>query len=457
MAKQRYRRNPHQGVQIKQRTWKSGVTTFIARFKDPDSGVEQEISLSKLGLHTAEARRDWAIIKAKSILLRQAQIEAGAPTRTETPIETAIRDYVDMKRVELRSSTLNGYMEAIARFRTWAGAQGIVYTEQIAPKHLESLRKVLLIAEKKVALAGGRRGQGKASGRLRSPYSVNRDLRALKTLLNKWRRRGIAPLLSSDCIADELKFQDVGRPLIVFLNRDAIASLLHAALRHDAACFKETRAEHRENSFKGLTPRYYQISPLVAFLLLAGCRVDEALSLKWSAWNQRERQIELTDIGRIKTKHARRIDLAITPSLESLLALLKLKATGEYVFGGHAPLRKSHADSCRKRLQREFGAPAFTWQQLRRTCGTFLTCAPGIYGGASAWQSAKRLGHAVEVAEKHYIGALSSLPMEAKTLEAAMEIEGLMAAICAVQRGASLEVALSPALANRPVLSGGER
>jgi len=457
MAKQRYRRNPHPGVQIKQRTWKSGLSTFIARFTDPDSGLTQEISLSKLGKHTPEARRDWAILKSRSMLIRQAELLAGAPTRTETTLEQAINDYISMKKVELRPSTLNGYMEAIARLKAWAATQGINYTEQIAPKHLESLRRVLLIADKKVALAGGRRGESTASGKLRSPHSVNRDLRALKTLLNKWRRRHIAPLLTSDCIADELKFQDVGRPFISFLNREAIASLLNAALRHDTTCFTETRAEHIANAMKGTTPRYFPVTPLIAYLLLTGCRVDEALSLKWSAWNQRERQIELSDIGRIKTKHARRIDLAITPSLESLLAQLKLKATGEYVFGGHAPLRKSHADSCRKRLLREFGAPAFTWQQLRRTCGTFLTCAPGIFGTASAWASAKRLGHSVEVAEKHYIGALRSPPIEAKTLEAAMEIEGLMAAVCAVQSGLPLAIALNPALPKTPMLSGGER
>ncbi len=37
----------------------------------------------------------------------------------------------------------------------------------------------------------------------------------------------------------------------------------------------------------------------------------------------------------------------------------------------------------------------FGWQVLRRTCGTFLTNAPGIFGEASAYRSARQLGHSV--------------------------------------------------------------
>ena len=60
---------------------------------------------------------------------------------------------------------------------------------------------------------------------------------------------------------------------------------------------------------------------------------------------------------------------------------------------------------------------------LRRTCGTFLTCASGIRGAGSAWLSAVRLGHGIDVAQRHYWGAVNNIPVEAKTLEAAMGIE----------------------------------
>ena len=60
---------------------------------------------------------------------------------------------------------------------------------------------------------------------------------------------------------------------------------------------------------------------------------------------------------------------------------------------------------------------------LRRTCAAVLTNAPAIYGAASAYRSAKRLGHSVVVAERHYVDLLRELPNQAKTLEAALGIE----------------------------------
>lgn len=79
-------------------------------------------------------------------------------------------------------------------------------------------------------------------------------------------------------------------------------------------------------------------------------------------------------------------------------------------------------EAARKRLTRAFKAPEFTWHDLRRTCGTHLTCAPGIYGGASAFLCAKKLGHSVAVAEKHYLGVVNNISPSARTLEEAMEI-----------------------------------
>jgi integrase len=457
MGKPRYKRNPHPGVQIKPRTWKSGLTTFIARFTDPDTNRTVDISLTKLGLDSADSRKDWAIIKSRSIMLRQAEIASGARRKTETPIEQALREYMDLMETKLRKSTLAAYRDAIARLRAWAIAEGVTYTEQITPSNLWSLQARILIPDKKVAVAGGKRGLKRMSGVKRSPHSVNQDMRSLRTLLNRWRKRGITPQLSSDSITDALEFMPVPKPIIEFLNKDQVSELLRAAMRHDAECFKETREEHKSGTRKGQTARYQPVAPLVAYLLLTGCRADEGFGLKWSDWNQKERQIELREVDRIKTGHARIIDLMITPLLEKLLALLKLKSAGEFVFGGAAPLPKSHAYSTRRRLINEFGAPKFTWQMLRKTCGTFLSCSQGIYGSASTYYSARRLGHSIEVAERHYLGLMRSVPTEAKTLEAAMQIEDLMAALCTTQAG---EQAISTVWAYGdppPALSGGER
>jgi hypothetical protein len=75
----------------------------------------------------------------------------------------------------------------------------------------------------------------------------------------------------------------------------------------------------------------------------------------------------------------------------------------------------------------------FTWQALRRTCGTFLTNAPGIFGAASAYRSAKQLGHSVQIAERHYLGLVRGIARDARTLEVAMQVEdaidGVVAAV----------------------------
>ena len=98
------------------------------------------------------------------------------------------------------------------------------------------------------------------------------------------------------------------------------------------------------------------------------------------------------------------------PALVTLLSRMRLRAEGaKYVFGAADPISPNVVKAARRRLLGTYGAPRFTWQELRRTCGTYLTCAPSIYGASSAFLSAKRLGHSVAVAEKHYLGAVTNI------------------------------------------------
>lgn len=86
------------------------------------------------------------------------------------------------------------------------------------------------------------------------------------------------------------------------------------------------------------------------------------------------------------------------------------------------------------KLIADYDAPEFSAHTLRRTCGTLLTNAPGIYHGASAWHSAKRLGHSVQMAEQAYAGQLRDLPATATTIEGAGGFEDLARAIVEAQR-----------------------
>jgi hypothetical protein len=70
---------------------------------------------------------------------------------------------------------------------------------------------------------------------------------------------------------------------------------------------------------------------------------------------------------------------------------------------------------------------------LRSTCGTYLTNAPGIFGAASAYRSAKQLGHSVTVAERHYVG-LIRLPVSAKTLDDATGVADALQRVTDAER-----------------------
>ncbi len=118
----------------------------------------------------------------------------------------------------------------------------------------------------------------------------------------------------------------------------------------------------------------------------------------------------------VKTHQARTVHLDVCPSLRRMLAKMQLQATGSFVFEGYTP---DLVNAARARLQREYGAPTFDWQTLRSTCATYLTNAPGIFGAASAYLSARQLGHSVAVAERHYTGVVR-VSREARTLEEAM-------------------------------------
>jgi len=123
--------------------------------------------------------------------------------------------------------------------------------------------------------------------------------------------------------------------------------------------------------------------------------------------------------SRVKTGRARTITLEETPNAVRLLQAMRLRVGGDRVFPAWT---KDMTKAAAKRLISEYKAPRFSWQGLRRTAAAVLTNAPGIYGAASAFRSAKRTGHSVVIAEKHYVDLLK-LPAHARTFEAAVGIE----------------------------------
>jgi integrase len=432
-AKKRRTRSPHPGVVLLNRTLPSGRKAVQARFCDPDSGKLHKPLLDLTALPTQEARRVWAIRKSKELARRRMELESGASLTTSRGISQAIASYLESSGHRLRDRTLVTYRLAIDPFHRWCNAHGTAATGDITRAKLAAFRDTLIAKGKAKAVKGGRRGSSARAEQKRSPVSVNRELRSLKTLLNAWRQAGLLRLTSDD-IADALKALPTALEQPEFLTPAQLRKLLEAAQRHDAAVFAETRAEHRGLRPLGSTSRFEPITPFVAFLLLTGCRRGEALGLTWADVDLEALDPQGRAVGEIrlraantKTHRARTIGLEVSPALRSMLATLKLRAGRDacslHVFGGRQPYTADAVDSARARLIEEYGAPKFDWQMLRSTCATYLTNAPGIFGGATVFLSARQLGHSVIVAEKHYLGVHRGIPKDAHTLEAAMQVE----------------------------------
>lgn len=445
-AKKRRIRSPHPGVVLI--APKGAYTSWRARCDDADTEGTEWVRLDPTELPTLETRRDWAIKKSKAIAKRKMEIELGGARSHRAPLQDAIDDYYEAAENRLRESTTDLYKMATTRFVEWAKKDGITSTEQLTAAKLPGFRDWLLKQRKHGYAKSKKKGSKRPKGEDKlSPQTVNWQIRAVKSVLNDLRLRNIVPL-TRDAISDNLKPVTVPKELPEFYQTPELIRLLDAALKHDNSTFVETRNEHAGVGTLGTTERYEPIAPFLMFTLLTGCRVGEVLSLKWSsvdlttvdADGKPKGQIHIYS-GDTKTKHARLVTLEVCPSVRELLSLLPKRGGG--VFGhsrvtieaarrrltGSAKAERKGKVKPRKRELPTYDAPRdFSWQILRSTCATYQTNAPGLFGAASAWVSAKRLGHSVQVSEKHYAG-LVDVPRDARTLEAAMGIEKAVAAI----------------------------
>lgn len=417
--KKRRVRSPHPGVVILQRERATG-TVFLGRWTDPDTGRRCELSLSTpdLGITNEEGRKNWAVKKAASLQERRKALTTGTAVRTCTAPATAIEGFYEIQQAELKASTLNVYREATDPFSQWAHKTALACIEDLTPPRLIAFRDWFVARPAYAQAKGGKRGGRTVSKRKRSAGQINKCIRSLRTVLNYWRKRGLTPALTSDAIRDHLPFVKAEKKLIRFLKPAEVRKLLEACQRHDA----------ESNDGKGRS--HPPIGPFVLTVLLTGMRFSEAAALRWKDVDLEAGEITLQHDA-TKTGHGRRITLAECPSLAALLASMKLRAgKSAYVFGEAQPLSRDVAEAARRRLVRDYGAPGnWSWHDLRRTTGTYLTCAPAIYGAASAFLSAKRLGHGVAVAEKHYLGSLTNIPLDASSLEAAMGVSDLCNAL----------------------------
>jgi len=442
MAKRKRIRSPHPGVVLIPPDPEHGHPTWRARYLDPDSGRTVKVRLDPLAVPTAETRRDWAIRKAKALAKRRLELDGGAPRATGTALPDALDQYFK-DHPHLRPRTRQIYKRVADGLASWAASVGLRSADDLTGPRLVAFRAELVKETRRVHVEGGKRGELKASNVQRSPNTVNSELRAIGTVLGYLRRLGLLPRLTSDDLRDGLKKLKAPPQRIDYRKPAELRAVLNAALRHDAATFTATRDEHADGNArralqqgqKGSTARYTPIAPIIAAALVTGLRFQALIDLDWKHVDLDARDHEGSTAGEITppvgsaTKRAGIIGLEISPALRKMLAAMHLKGGGQgAVFG----LTREEAKASIRRLVDEYGAPAgSSWQAFRRTCGCYLTNAPGIFGAASAYRSAKQLGHSVAVAERHYVDVVRGIPREARTVEAAMQIEAEISAISA--------------------------
>lgn len=444
MARKRKRKpggrgNPskHPGVVLLLRERK-GVARWRARYIDPETG-RKVLETLEATLSSEEIRTEWAKKKSATLAARRAEIATGAPIRTVTGLQEAVDTYLAACGNRLRARTVSTYRESLGHLTDWANRRGIATVEAVGPQHIADFRQDL-IAQRVKRPGKGKRGAKRETTEPRRPAYLNRIMRETGAFLGEARRMGRTPFLSRDSIADGLRALPLPRTLPRPLAPNDCKTLMLAAIGHDAETWKITRREHAANPSAAAvhgTPRYRPVAPLAAFVLLSGCRIGEALSLKWEDVNldapgedgQPVGEVRLLS-GAVKTAQERIIDLTVAPGLRALLGRLRLRAGRDpYVFGGTAPYPRDDAENARKRMISRFDSPPFTWQRLRQTTASYLVNAPGVFRSAAIYRAAAQLGHSSAVADRHYRGVLRGIPSDARTVEAAMGIETILASI----------------------------
>lgn len=283
----------------------------------------------------------------------------------------------------LRPSSVVAYTRTAGYLRSWLESIGVGTTESVTAENLWGFRAWVV--------AQGWR-----------PSTVRNVLAIAKAQLVWWRRGGLVPLLTQDAIQDRLSAPSVVRSAPVAYTPEQLRGLLSAALEHG-----------------------WGSAVLVSLHLLLGLRAAELRLLTWDRV-----LVDAPPSGEIrigadsKTHRARVVDLCVSPAARLILRSLPRRAPRV------CPWARTAA-SMRHRRSMIGGPPGWTWQTLRETAASYLVCAPGIWGSASAYRTARQLGHSVAVSERHYMGLLRGIPDTARTLEAAMGIESELARVVA--------------------------
>lgn len=395
-------RDAHPGVRLYEETLPSGRVRHIAKYRCPASGKRRTETLDGLQLRTPIARRNWAKAKSDYLAELRRAISLGLPPPADPTAEPADgkgsqpagapltledgRDRFLEAIGDRRPRTIQQYREVVRMALPLFREAGAARLEEITPSVLAYVRAKII-------------------GRPVAAATHAHRITHIRGWLSRLRKLGLVAL-SSDQISEALERPRVDRRRPQFLRPDECQQLLQAALRRDAA-----RAwRHR-------------IAPFIVGTLLSGCRLGEARGLQWRDVDL-EAQLMAVDPTASKSRIERLIDLSISPGLCELLAARQRRT-------GHRPFVWQGAQAVPPTSPKNWiayvtGAPAWNWQRLRQTASTYVAAIAGPLA------EAQRHGHSIAVSERHYLGSVR-VPRDVATLERALGIEEIVAAIAAAQ------------------------
>jgi integrase len=440
---------------------------YRAVFASPETGKETTIKVDSPELDrilaaplpaTApeRAKREVRIEKTLAEWGRRKRLELDAlkaKPATAKPIAMSIeaaRDRFFEDKKQIRPATRADYTSAINAFDRWCNETKTTLVT-LDVDRLRKFRSWAFDQPMRRQMKGHKRGiQEAREGSARSLWTINSDLNSASIFLRFCLRVKYLPLLTMDEIEFGLQRYDTEPVEIDYMKPAALRQLLIACGKHDADCFKMTRDEQARGQKNG-TPRYTPITPAVIGAILSGMRIAELCLVTFK--NHLDLfavDFEDNEVGHFKlkasetkTRRARYVTFEVSPLLKRLVAVLQQMRNGKGTVFGLST--REEAETAMRRLRDEYGAPPnFTWQLLRKTCDTYLNCAPGIYGAraglftpaqiggspfaaAAADRSSDRQGHTKQVARDFYIKIVKGMPKDATTLEAAMGIEDAIA------------------------------
>lgn len=364
---------------------------WYGRWVEPASKKRREVQLERQGITNAPDREKWKRAKFDEIIEYARRITLGH-VATTMKTSDAVAAYLADCDARLRERTRSAYREAVLSLQASMVKRGRTVVQDIRPVDLMAYRDSV------VSLDG-------------KPSTKSTHLSRVRACLEWWRRRRMLPHVDKDAIVDACRALRRVKPQMHPLQAAQVRSLVRGALKTQDP----------------------MVAAFVSVTLLTGCRLGELEHLRWTEVDLAAKPSGEIRLGEgTKTHTSRVVDLAVCPTVKDILGALPRR--GEYVFGSVDEKGVSHPLSrdVNKRWKNALQGSAagkWTWQHLRQTTGTWLTNSPGIFGGSSAYRSARQLGHRVQVAEEHYLGLMRGIPPSATTLEDAMKAGSVFALV----------------------------